>query len=107
MNIKTSILLRVRIAYLGVLLFSFAIVYKIVKIQTVDGDKWKAKSEVNSLKYRTVKATRGNIYSDNGSLLATSLPFYKVAIDPSRANKDVYRTGVDELSKNIEYYINN
>jgi cell division protein FtsI (penicillin-binding protein 3) len=106
MNIKTSILLRVRIAYLGVLLFSFAIIYKIVIIQTVDGDKWIAKSEVNSLKYRTVKATRGNIYSDNGSLLATSLPFYKVAIDPSRANKDVYRTGVDELSKKLSNYFN-
>ncbi|MFT7033256.1 MAG: cell division protein FtsI (penicillin-binding protein 3) [Cyclobacteriaceae bacterium] len=106
MNIKTSILLRVRIAYLAVLLFSFAIIYKIVIIQTVDGDKWIAKSEVNSLKYRTVKATRGNIYSDNGSLLATSLPFYKVAIDPSRANKDVYRTGVDELSKKLSNYFN-
>lgn len=106
MNIKTSILLRVRIAYLGVLLFSFAIIYKIVIIQTVDGDKWKAKSEVNSLKYRTVKATRGNIYSDNGSLLATSLPFYKVAIDPSRANNDIYSTGVDELAKKLSNYFN-
>lgn len=106
MNIKTTILLRVRIAYLGVLLFSFAIIYKIVKIQTVDGEKWKAKAEVNSLKYRTVKATRGNIYSDNGSLLATSLPFYKVAIDPSRANQEIYRTGIDELSKRLSNYFN-
>jgi cell division protein FtsI (penicillin-binding protein 3) len=40
-------------------------------------------SEEINFDYKKVKATRGNIYSDNGSLLATSLPFYKVAIDPT------------------------
>jgi cell division protein FtsI (penicillin-binding protein 3) len=106
MNIKTTILLRVRIAYLAVVLFSFAIIYKIVIIQTIEGYKWIAKAELNSLKYRSVKATRGNIFSDNGSLLATSLPFYKVAIDPSIANKDIYRDGIDNLSKLLSNYFN-
>ncbi|MFY0653856.1 MAG: transpeptidase family protein [Cyclobacteriaceae bacterium] len=106
MNIKTSILLRVRIAYLVILLFSFAVVYKIVQIQTIDGGKWRAKAENNSLKYREVKATRGNIYSDNGSLLATSLPFYKVAFDPSIVDQKTYNEGIDKLSTLLSNYFN-
>lgn len=106
MNIKTSILLRVRIAYLAVLLFSFGIIYKIANIQFVEGSKWKAKAENNSLKFRQVKATRGNIYSDNGSLLATSLPFYKVAYDPSLISEEEYNRGIDSLSWLLANYYN-
>lgn len=106
MSIKSSILLRVRVAYLVILLFSGAIVYKIVRIQTVDGGKWKAKAESIGLQYREVKATRGNIYSDNGSLLATSLPFYKVALDPSRANETIFKEGIDELAIQLADYFN-
>jgi len=106
MNIKTSILLRVRIAYLVVLLFSFAVIYKMVRIQTIDGEKWKAKAESNTLKYLQVKATRGNIFSDNGSLLATSLPFYKVAFDPSLISDEEYKAGIDSLSMLLSNFYN-
>ncbi|MFQ3213987.1 MAG: cell division protein FtsI (penicillin-binding protein 3) [Marivirga sp.] len=97
MNIKKSILLRVRIAFLFVLLFSAAIVYQIVNIQWINGDKWKKMADEINLSYQEVKATRGNIYSDNGSLLATSLPFYRVAIDPTIADTDLFKEGIDSL----------
>ncbi|UXP30739.1 transpeptidase family protein [Reichenbachiella agarivorans] len=95
---RRTILLRVRVAYLAILLFSFGVLYKIVRIQTVDGGKWKKKAESIGLQYRNVKATRGNIYSDNESLLATSLPFYKLAIDPSVPDDKVYKKGIDSLA---------
>lgn len=98
MNIKKSILLRVRLAFLFVLIFAAAIVYQIVNIQWINGDKWKQMAEDFNLSYQEVKATRGNIYSDNGSLLATSLPFYRVALDPTIADDDVVREGIDSLS---------
>ncbi|SMD32749.1 cell division protein FtsI (penicillin-binding protein 3) [Reichenbachiella faecimaris] len=101
MSFKSTILLRVRVAYLVALLFSFAIIYKIVEIQNLDGGKWKKKAENIGLQYRNVKATRGNIYSDNGSLLATSLPFYKVAIDPSLPSDRVFNNGINELSERL------
>lgn len=96
---KASILLRVRVAYIVVLLFSVAIIYRMVKIRTEDDGKWKRKAASNSLQYRNVKATRGNIYSDNGSLLATSLPFYKLSFDPSRANNKLFNSSIDSLSR--------
>ena len=98
MNIKKSILLRVRIAFLLVFLFAAAVAVKVGRIQFFEGEKWKELSNQMSFQYRPVKATRGNIYSDNGSLLATSLPFYKVAFDATIANDKVFNNGLDSLA---------
>lgn len=98
MNIKKSILVRVRIAFLCVLVFALCVSAKIGHIQFVEGDKWAKMSEEINFDYKKVKATRGNIYSDNGSLLATDLPFYRVAIDPTLAKDEIFRKGIDSLS---------
>ncbi|HEY9045004.1 MAG TPA: penicillin-binding protein [Ohtaekwangia sp.] len=98
MNIKKSILLRVRIAFLFVVLFAIAVVIKTGHIQFVEGEKWAKMGERISFDYKRVKATRGNIYSDNGSLLATSLPFYKIAFDASLPKDEVFSKGVDSLA---------
>ena len=98
MNIKRSILIRVRIAFLFVLLFAAAVVAKVAHIQWVEGEVWTTVGEQITFDYKKIKATRGNIYSDNGSLLATSLPFYKVAFDPRLANDKIFNEGIDSLS---------
>ncbi len=91
-------MLRVRVAFLLVLLFSMAIIYQIFHIQWIEGEKWTKLAEEISLSYQEVKATRGNIYSDNGSLLATSLPFYRISIDPTIADEKIFRENIDSLS---------
>ncbi|MFM7854405.1 MAG: peptidoglycan D,D-transpeptidase FtsI family protein, partial [Flammeovirgaceae bacterium] len=68
------------------------------------GEKWKKMGEEINFDYKKVKATRGNIYSDNGSLLATSLPFYKVAMDPTLAKEEVFKKGVDSLAYQLSRY---
>lgn len=98
MNIKRSIVLRVRIAFILVALFAGAIFYRIVHLQFMEGEKWQAKSETLNFQYKQVTATRGNIYAADGSLLATSLPFYRVVIDPMMAKEDVFSKGIDSLS---------
>jgi cell division protein FtsI (penicillin-binding protein 3) len=96
-NIKKSILIRVRVAFLFVMAFAIAVVVKTGHIQTAEGKKWAEMGEKISFDYKTVKATRGNIYSDNGSLLATSLPFYKVAFDATNPKTEVFKEGLDSL----------
>lgn len=98
MNIKSSILLRVRVAFLLVVLFAGAVVYRIFYLQRIQGEKWNKMAEQISLRYLPVKATRGNIYSDNGSLLATSLPFFKVAFDPSQPSDELLKKNLDSLA---------
>jgi cell division protein FtsI (penicillin-binding protein 3) len=97
LNIRKSIILRVRIAFLIIGVFAIAALARIVMLQTEDDRKWVKMAEEIDLDYRKVKATRGNIYSDNGSLLATSLPSYKIAFDPTIASSGVYKKGIDSL----------
>lgn len=104
MNIKKSILVRVRVAFLCVMVFAISVAAKISHIQFVDGAKWEKMSEEINFDFKKVKATRGNIYSDNGSLLATSLPFYKVAIDPTLAKSEIFKSGIDSLSMMLARY---
>lgn len=104
MNIKKSILLRVRVAFLLAVLFAIAIVVKTTHIQFAEGEHWAAMGERISFDYKRVKATRGNIYSDNGSLLATSLPFYKVAFDATLPKDEVFNKGVDSLALNLSRF---
>jgi cell division protein FtsI (penicillin-binding protein 3) len=103
-NIKKSILIRVRLAFLAVVVFAICVGAKVGHIQVAEGEKWRKVSETVMFDYRKVKATRGNIYSDNGSLLATSLPFYRVAIDPTLASAELFDSGVDSLSRYLASY---
>lgn len=99
MNIKRSIVLRVRVVFILVALAACAIPYKIAMVQVKEGEKWRAKAEQVNFQYREVPATRGNIYATDGSLLATSLPFYRVAMDPTVADQDQIKAGIDSLSR--------
>lgn len=98
MNIKHSILIRVRIAFLVAVIFVLAVVYKLVDVQMIQGDVWRQKAEQSSLDYKTIKATRGSIYADGADLLATSLPFYKLAFDPSLVDNTTFTSNIDSLS---------
>ncbi|RFP65850.1 PASTA domain-containing protein [Hymenobacter lapidiphilus] len=97
-NVKKSIVTRVRLAFLGVCLFSAAIVWRITHIQFTEGAKWSALEQERRVIYQPVFATRGNIYSDNESIMATSLPFYRVAWDPSVVNDALFNQKVDSLA---------
>ncbi len=98
MNIKRSIVIRVRVIFILVALAACAIPYKVAVVQLVEGENWKAKAEQVNFQYREVPATRGNIYAADGSLLATSLPFYQVAIDPTVVDDEKFESGIDSLS---------
>lgn len=107
MNIKKSIVLRVRIVFILVALIAGAIPYRIVKLQTEEGDRWREKAQTINFQYREVSATRGNIYAGDGSLLATSLPFYRVAIDPTMAKSELYKEGINSLANNLSAFYKN
>ena len=106
MNIKRSIVLRVRVVFILVAVVACAIPYKIFMVQVQEGDKWRAKAEQVNFQYREVPATRGNIYATDGSLLATSLPFYRVALDPTVADQEVFKQGLDSLSRFLSGFFN-
>ncbi|WP_400191697.1 penicillin-binding transpeptidase domain-containing protein [Hymenobacter sp. B81] len=103
-SVKKSIVTRVRLAFLGVLLFSAAIVWKIQRIQYVEGEKWRALEQERRIVYQPVRATRGNIFSDNESIMATSLPFFRVAWDPSVVDDNLFQKDVDSLALQLSRF---
>lgn len=78
---EKNILTRLYIVSGCLFLFAAAVVVKLVSIQMVHGDKYKALAEQRTEKMFTIAPNRGNLYSDDGSLLATSVSRYTVRFD--------------------------
>ncbi|WP_158795205.1 penicillin-binding protein [Pedobacter sp. L105] len=81
MNIRANILLRVYLSFGLIVLLAVAVLVRLCDVQFVEGHKWRAMADSLSTKYINVEAARGNIYSDDGSLLATSIPEYELRMD--------------------------
>ncbi|MBC6698126.1 penicillin-binding protein [Hymenobacter sp. BT190] len=104
-SVKKSIVTRVRLAFLGVCLFSCAVVWKISNIQFKEGEKWRALEQERRVVYQPVFATRGTILADDGkSIMATSLPFFRVAWDPSVVDREVFNQDVDSLAIQLAHF---
>jgi cell division protein FtsI (penicillin-binding protein 3) len=104
-SVKKSIVTRVRLAFLGVAVFSGAIAWKISHIQYQEGAKWRALEQERRISYQAVPATRGNIFASDGkSIMATSLPFYRVAWDPGVVDEKLFRDKVDSLAGNLAHF---
>ncbi len=104
-SVKKSIVTRVRLAFLGVAVFSGAIAWKISHIQYQEGAKWRALEQERRISYQSVPATRGNIFANDGkSIMATSLPFYRVAWDPGVVEDAMFSKGLDSLAWHLAHF---
>ncbi len=73
--------LRINLIYGVLVAFAAAIAWKLFTIQLVEGDRWMARAEKVATSYRSVQPDRGHIFSEDGRLLATSVPEYGVYMD--------------------------
>jgi cell division protein FtsI (penicillin-binding protein 3) len=88
-------------------LFAVAVLVRLGDVQFVEGQKWRAMADSLSTKYVTVDAARGNIYSVDGSLLATSIPEYELRMDTYAggiADDKVFNSKVDSLGLAMSAY---
>ncbi len=66
---------------MGIVLISVIILGRAVYIQQFEGVYWKTKSDSLHQKYIELAAERGTIYSEDGSMLSTSIPYFDIYID--------------------------
>jgi cell division protein FtsI (penicillin-binding protein 3) len=71
-------------------LFAIAIVVQLANIQFVEGDKYKAMAQEQTFRNATIAPSRGNVYADDGSLLATSVPKYDIYFDTKTVKSNVF-----------------
>lgn len=100
MSIKKDILWRVAIVYVGFLLFGLIIIGKILYIQNFEKEIWKNKKNTSLVKNLVIPSNRGNIYTEDGRLLATSIPYYEVRMDlkTSSLTDRIFYKEVDSLA---------
>lgn len=80
-DVKTDILVRFGFVFV-VILALFGIVFgRIIYLQNVEGDALRKLADKRISKPDTIKAKRGNILSDDGRLMASSLPTYYLYMD--------------------------
>lgn len=65
----------------GLFLFAIVIVVKLVDIQMVKGTTYKEMAVAKTERMFTIQPNRGNIYADDGSLLAASVAKYEIRFD--------------------------
>ena len=76
-----ELLNRSYLVYFSLTLLGLAIIGKALFIQVAEGVELREKAESLTTVFRDIEAVRGNIYADDGSMLATSIPIYEVRMD--------------------------
>ena len=72
---------RVLLVYLAMLAFGVAVVARIIFIQTVEREELLEQARKVDIKIDTVQGARGNIFSANGTMLASTVSLYDVGFD--------------------------
>jgi cell division protein FtsI (penicillin-binding protein 3) len=86
--------------------FALLVVYKLVAIQFVQGDRYKGLALDRTTKDVKIPANRGNVYSLGGSLLATSVPKYDIRIDLVAPSNKNYEAHVEPLCDSLASFHN-
>lgn len=95
---EKSILKRLYVVAGFLFVFAVAVVVKLFSIQMVDGDKYRQLAEDRTEKVFTITPNRGNLYSSDGSLLATSVSRFNIHFDAVTVKDADFKENVKALS---------
>ncbi len=99
MDNKNEVLYRVYFLLFGIVVpASIILFYRTIEIGILQGEKWRARGETNYIKAREVEADRGNILAADGTLLATSVPFFDIYFDPLAPSQENFDKHIDSLA---------
>ena len=98
---ETNILNKLYFVSGCMFIFALLVVFKLTKIQFVQGESYRALAEKRSIKDVVIPANRGNVYSVDGSLLATSVPKYDIRIDLVTSSERNFKTNIQALCDSI------
>ncbi|HCY81448.1 MAG TPA: penicillin-binding protein [Xanthomarina gelatinilytica] len=85
-------------------IFALAVVFKLLSIQFIQGDKLRELAEERTIKNVVIPANRGNVYSVNGNLLATSVPKYDIRIDAVTSKAKVFEENLKPLADSLSKF---
>ena len=103
MAIRDEIVWRSGVVYFAIALLAAALLIRILILQYVQHGKWSDMSEKYVFKTGEVQANRGDILTDDGRLLAASVPYFTIYMDTrsSGMSPATFSNGINGLSAGL------
>ncbi len=92
---------RIYLVAFVIFIMACAIVVKLTNIQWVEGDYYRKLAKERTVRDFIIPANKGNLYSADGSLLATSIPNYTIRFDAIAPSKDDFKNNIEMLSDSL------
>ncbi|MEZ5018311.1 MAG: penicillin-binding protein [Flavipsychrobacter sp.] len=101
MDVKKDIRFRVYIAFTCVCLFGIAIIVKAAMVQVKEGPELIKAAKNMHMRNATLLAERGNIYTEQGDLLCSTIPKFDAHVDFSVIDEELFQDEVKGLSDSL------
>ena len=98
---KRNILKKLYPIAIIMFIFALLIIYKLILIQFINGNKYKKDANERTIKEFAIKANRGNIYASDGNLLATSVARFDIRMDLVTVSKKNFEKNIKKLSQEL------
>ena len=92
---------RIYLVAFAIFVMAILVTVKLANIQWVEGDYYRQLAKDRTVKNKTIPANRGNVYSADGSLLATSIPDYKVRFDALAPSTENFNKHLESLADSL------
>ncbi|SDZ93672.1 cell division protein FtsI (penicillin-binding protein 3) [Flavobacterium gillisiae] len=96
---------RIYLVAFAIFLVAIAIAIKLTNIQWVEGDYYRKLAKERTVKNFVIPSNKGNIYSSDGSLLATSIPNYEIRFDALAPKMEIFEKNVQSLSDSLAFVL--
>ncbi len=97
---------RIYIVAFFMLIIAIAIAVKLTNIQWVEGEYYRNLAKERTVKNFVIPANKGNIYSSDGSLLATSIPNYTLRFDAIAPKAEDFNKNLQPLCDSLSKLLN-
>ncbi len=104
MNKASLTLKRFYLVASGLLILAISVVFRLSHIQFKEGDFYRAEAAKKTTQNIPIKANRGNIYAQDGSLLATSVSRYDIRFDAKTVSASNFEVLMPQLAKSLGDY---
>jgi cell division protein FtsI (penicillin-binding protein 3) len=92
---------RIYLVAFSIFIMAVLVIFKLTKIQWSQGDYLRKLAKERTVRNFVIPANKGNIYSSDGSLLATSIPNYNIRFDAVAPKDDAFEKNVQLLADSL------
>ncbi len=96
-GLSNQTLSRMYVVFGAMALFGALTAIKLFYIQTLDAERWRKKQLANRVAPKIIRAHRGSILADDGSILATTIHRFRLAVDATLLDEKNFANFQDSL----------